>query len=108
LKGKVVSALPAAKPKELTLAIMDDSTPEIKLVLDQVLRGAPPVGTVLEFDMAVPKTFAPEPFLVTAEIYSDQITGIAPEMMPAAPGKKGAAAKKGGAAAPKKGAGKKK
>jgi hypothetical protein len=75
LKGKLVSALPANKPKEITVAIMDDSTPEVKLVVDTAFAGAPPVGTVLEFETAVPTAFAADPFLVTADIEQAQITG---------------------------------
>jgi len=98
LKGKLVSAMPANKPKELTIAIMDDSTPEIKLIVDKPFGGAPPPGTVLEFEMAVPETFTPEPFLVTATIDQEQITGWPAELMGAPSAKKAGGAKKSGAA----------
>jgi len=87
LKGKLISALPANKPKELMIAIMDDTTPELKLVVDKPYGGMPPAGTVLEFEMAVPDTFVASPFLMTATIDQEQITGWPADMM-GAPGKK--------------------
>jgi len=95
LKGKLVSAMPANKPKEITIAIMDDSTPEIKLVVDKPYNGAPPAGTVLEFETAVPTAFSSDPFLVTADIEQAQITGWPAEMLGAPGGVKKAAPKKG-------------
>ena len=96
LKGKIVSVSPAAKPKEIMVAISTDDTPEIKLVVDAAYANAAPAGTVLEFEGAVPKEFTADPFLVTADIEKAQITG-----WPDAP----RATKK---AAPKKSGGKKK
>jgi len=88
LKGKLVSAMPANKPKEITIAIMDDTTPEIKLVVDMPFGGAPPPGTVLEFEHAVPSTFTPDPFLVTADIERGQISGWPAELVGPATGAK--------------------
>lgn len=105
LKGKLVSALPANKPKEITVAIMDDTTPEIKLVVDSAFGGAPPAGTVLEFETAVPTAFSADPFLVTADIEQGQITGWPAELM-GAPAKKGGV-KKSAPGAKKSGAAKK-
>lgn len=75
LKGKVVSVSPATRPKEVTVAISTDDTPEIKLVLDAAYPNAAEPGTVLEFEGAVPKEFTADPFLVTADIEKAQITG---------------------------------
>jgi hypothetical protein len=92
LKGKVISVSPATRPKEITIAISTDDTPEIKLVVDAAYPNAAEPGTVLEFEGAVPKEFSADPFLVTADIEKAQITG-----WPEAPkATKKAAPKKGG------------
>lgn len=92
LKGTVVSVAPAKRPKEITVAISTADTPEIKLVVDAAYPNEAPVGTVLEFEGAVPNAYTADPFLVTAEVEKAQITGW-PE--PPRPAKK-AVGRKGG------------
>ena len=96
LKGKVVSVSPAAKPKEIVVAISSDDTAEIKLVVDAAYPNAAEPGTVLEFEGAVPKEFSADPFLVTADIEKAQITGWpdAPKATKKAAPKKGGTRKK--------------
>jgi hypothetical protein len=80
LKGKVVSSTPAARPKEVTVAISTADTPEIKLRIDTAMPVKIDPGTEIEFEAAVPQEFTSDPFLVTADIEKGQITG-----WPAAP-----------------------
>jgi hypothetical protein len=75
LKGKVVSSTPAARPKEVTVSISTNDTPEIKLRIDTAMPGKIDPGTEIEFESAVPQEFSPDPFLVTADIEKGQITG---------------------------------
>jgi hypothetical protein len=75
LKGKLVSQTPAIRPKELVLAISDDTTPEVTLKLSAPMAGKAPAGTELEFEGAVPKSYTTDPFMVTMEIEKEKITG---------------------------------
>jgi tetratricopeptide (TPR) repeat protein len=75
LKGKLVSQSPAVRPKELVLAISDDTTGEVTLKLSAPMAGKAPAGTELEFEGAVPKAYTTDPFMVTMEIEKEKITG---------------------------------
>jgi tetratricopeptide (TPR) repeat protein len=94
LKGKVINQTPARRPKEITIGLSSADTEEMKLVLETPMPNPAEPGTEIEFEGAVPQTYTAEPFLITAEIEADKITG-----WPAAarPAPKGGGAKKGGA-----------
>ena len=93
LRGKLVRHNPAKNPKELVLALSDDTTPEVTIRLEEALVGAAPAGTVIQF-RGVPKQFTREPFMLVFEAEKDQIAGWpAPTPKKAPPAKK--ATKKG-------------
>ena len=94
LKGTIISVKPATRPKEIVLALASVEQPEITLKVNEAMAGTAAAGTQIEFEEAVPTAFTPEPFMLTAEIDKDKISGwpTAPKV-PAA--KKGAATKKG-------------
>ncbi len=98
LKGKLISQAPAARPKELVIALATADTPEIKLKLDTAMANKADPGTEIEFDGAIPAEFTSEPFLLTCDIEKGKVTGWpAPPPKPvgkATAGKKGAAKKK--------------
>lgn len=99
LRGKLLRHSPAKNPKELVLALSDDSTAEVTLRLEEPLTGTAEPGTVIQF-RGVPKQFTREPFMLVFECEKDQITGWpAPTPKKAAPAKKApakkSAAKKG-------------
>ena len=77
LKGKVVSATPAAKPTTIVLAMSDDSTPEVTLKLAEgtAMAGKAEPGTPITFTGAVPKSFTPNPLMVTMEVEKANIKG---------------------------------
>jgi tetratricopeptide (TPR) repeat protein len=75
LKGKVLSGKPACNSKELTLALADDTTPEVTLKLDAPIKGKVEPGDV-SFDGAVAKAFTANPFNLTMEIEGAKIQGL--------------------------------
>lgn len=89
LKGRLVSAKPAVRPKELVVAVADASTPEVTLRLENPLTGKPVVGSELSFE-GVPVQFTKDPFMVTFD--QAKVTGVAMEA--AAPARKAAPKKK--------------
>jgi hypothetical protein len=101
LKGTLVEAKPACRPKELLVAIPEPDQqgnlrPEITLKLDAALTGKPEPGTEIQFE-AVPAAFTKDPaFMLTMETEKAKIEGL--KMTPCA----GAVQKKTGGAAKKK------
>jgi hypothetical protein len=93
MKGTVVSATPAARPRTLTLAMTQPREPEVTLTLDEPLPRAVPEGTVLTFEGAEAVEFTASPFML--KLQGGKITSGLPQ--PAAPAKKAPAKK-----APKK------
>ena len=83
-KGKVVSANPPAKPKEIIVGIRDANLSEVKLILEQPVSKVEP-GTEIEFEGAVAKEFTADPFLLTAEMENAKVTGLPKPVGPAAP-----------------------
>lgn len=95
LKGKLVSATPETKPKELTLAIAGTAA-DVILKLDEPLPGKMEPGGEISFFGAA-KEFAKEPFVVTFEVAPTDIegwTGKGPAGARPAAGKKAAPATK--------------
>ena len=91
LKGKVVSVKPATRPKEIVLALATEAQAEITLKVSEAMAGTAAAGTQIEFEEAVPTEFASEPFMLTAEIDKEKISGWPVAKAPAA--RKGAAKK---------------
>jgi hypothetical protein len=73
-KGKLISAKPTVKPKELVLAMMDSNTPEVTLHLDAPLPGQAELGVEIEFD-GVPTAFTKDAFNVTFDVEKKKIVG---------------------------------
>ncbi|HLI83968.1 MAG TPA: hypothetical protein VKV17_08620 [Bryobacteraceae bacterium] len=96
LKGTLVEAKPACRPKELVLAMSDSTHPEVTLKLDMPLTNKPDLGKEIEFDMSEPTAFVQDPFNLTLETEKDKIEGITGEACaaPRAPVRKGVAKKK--------------
>jgi tetratricopeptide (TPR) repeat protein len=72
-KGKLVSATPETKPKELTIAVGGDM-PDVTIKLDEPLPGKMDPGGEISFSGAA-KEFTKEPFMVTFESAPDDIEG---------------------------------
>jgi tetratricopeptide (TPR) repeat protein len=93
-KGKLVSATPETRPKELTLAIGGDAA-NVTLKLDEPLPGKMDPGGEISFFGAA-KEFAKDPYMITFEVAPTDIegwTGKGPApARPAGAGKKGAPA----------------
>jgi tetratricopeptide (TPR) repeat protein len=90
MRGKVVSGT----SKELVVSMFDDPSPDVTLKLEEGTFPKVEPGTQITFDKAVPKTFSPNPFMVTMNVDKKDITGLpkataAPARRPAA--RKGAA-----------------
>ena len=73
-KGKLISARPAVRPKELVLAITDPNTPEVTLNLDAPLPGKAEPGTEIEF-AGVPTAFIKDAFNITFDVEKKKIAG---------------------------------
>ena len=73
-KGKLISAKPALRPKELILSVGDGTTPDATLVLDAPLPGKAEPGVGIEF-AGVPTSFTKEPYNVTFEVEKKKIAG---------------------------------
>jgi tetratricopeptide (TPR) repeat protein len=94
LKGKVISAKPPVRSKEIVVGVADPNTPEITLKLDAPLKGKPEIGEEIEFE-GVPSAFQPDPFMVTFDVEVAKIKGLTVKPAgPAAPVQKKAATKK--------------
>jgi tetratricopeptide (TPR) repeat protein len=89
LKGKVISAKPAVRSKELVVGLADPNTPEMTLKLDVPLKGKPEVGCEIEFE-GVAAAFQPDPFMMTLDVETAKIHGLNVHAAPAAvrPGRK--------------------
>jgi hypothetical protein len=92
LRGVLVEAKPACRPKELLVAVPlpDAKRPlqaEISLKLDKALAGKPAADTEFLFE-AVPAAFAPSPFLLTMDAESAKLDGLKTSPCTAAPAKK--------------------
>jgi tetratricopeptide (TPR) repeat protein len=96
-KGKLITATPETKPKELQLSVEDGITPDVILKLSEALPGKAEAGIEIAFKGTVSE-FSKDPFIVTFEADPDDVQGW-PVQAPAA--KKGAGKKGAGAPAPK-------
>ncbi len=81
LKGTLVEAKPACRPKELLVAIPEPNQqgalrPEITLKLDAALTGKPETGTEIQWE-GVPAAFTKDPaFMLTMETEKAKIEGL--------------------------------
>ena len=96
-KGKLVSATPETRPKELTVAIGGDAA-NVTLKLDEPLPGKMDPGGEISFFVAA-KEFNNDPFMITFEVTPMDLEGWtgkgpAPPARPAGAGKKAAPATK--------------
>lgn len=74
LKGKVVKLEPENRPKTLTLALEDGTTPDATLKFEAALPGKVDVGTELAFE-GVPQSYAANPFMVVFNVDKDDLHG---------------------------------
>jgi hypothetical protein len=73
-KGKLISAKPALRPKELVLSVGDGTTPDATLVLDAPLPGKADPGVMIEFS-GVPSAFTKDPYNVTFDVEKKKVAG---------------------------------
>lgn len=73
LKGKLVAATPAAKPKELVLAI-ENPAGDVTLKLDGTLPGKMEPGGEIEFE-GIARSFTKDPFMVTFDTEKTKLSG---------------------------------
>jgi tetratricopeptide (TPR) repeat protein len=72
-KGKLVSATPETKPKELTIAVAGEAA-DVTIKLDEPLPGKMDPGGEISFSGAA-KEFSKEPYMVTFEASPEDIEG---------------------------------
>jgi tetratricopeptide (TPR) repeat protein len=82
LKGRLISAKPTVRSKELIVGLADPNTPEVTLKLDAPLKGKPEVGCEIEFD-GIPVAFQADPFMVTFDVETAKIKGLKVQAAPA-------------------------
>ena len=90
LKGTLVDAKPACRPKELTVAISDATHAEVTLKLDMPLTGKPKTGNEIQFK-GVPSAFTKDPFNLTMDTEKANLVGVETEPCAAAPVRRGGA-----------------
>jgi hypothetical protein len=78
LKGRLVDAKPACRPKELVIAVpLPDAqkgpVPEITLALEKPLTGKPELQTEVQWE-GVPSAFTREPFMLTMD--TEKVEGV--------------------------------
>ena len=96
LRGTLVSARPAARPRELMVAMADAATPEVTLKLDAPMAGTLETGCAIEFE-GVPTAFTAAPFMLTFDAERAKIKGL--KLKPAGNTKTTAAGGNGGSCA---------
>jgi len=73
-KGKLISATPETRPKELTLAIEKPDVADVKLVLDEPLPGKmDPGGDISFFGSA--EELSKSPYMITFKVTKDDVEG---------------------------------
>jgi len=84
LKGTLVEAKPACRPKELTVALSDATHAEVTLKLDAALTGKPKTGAEMQFK-GVPSSFSKDPSMLTMDAEKASLEGVETEPCAAAP-----------------------
>ena len=96
-KGKLVSATPETRPKELKIAIEKPDVADVTLVLEEPLPGKMDPGGEISF-FGAPEELSKSPYMITFKVTKEDIegwTGKGPAGAPRPPGAgKKAAAKK--------------
>ncbi len=87
--GKLVSMTPAARPKELVLAIADPAKPDVTLKLDSPLPGKMEPGGEISFS-GVADSFTANPLMVTFNVEKSKVEGWTGKNAPAHHKKTGA------------------
>jgi len=72
--GKLVSATPENRPKELVVAVEDGTTPDATLKLDAPLVGKMDPGAPITFE-GTATSYTPSPYMVTFDVEKAKITG---------------------------------
>jgi len=98
LRGTLVSAKPACRPKELLVAVPLPDAPqplqaEITLKLDKPMSGKPEEGTEFHWE-GVPISFTPSPFMLTMDVETAKIELLKSTACAAAPVRTGVTKKK--------------
>jgi len=75
-KGKVLDGKPACNSKSLIVALSDEKTPEVTLVLDTPIKGKPTAGVDITWEGAIAKAYAATPFNLTMDIEQAKVEGI--------------------------------
>ncbi len=75
-KGKVLDGKPACNSKSLIVALSDDKTPEVTLVLDTPVKGKVTTGVDITWEGAVAKAYTATPFNLTMEMEQAKVEGI--------------------------------
>jgi tetratricopeptide (TPR) repeat protein len=76
LKGKVLEGKPACNSKSLIVALSDEKTPEVTLLLDTPVKGKPTVDVDITWEGAIAKAYAATPFNLTMEMEQAKIEGL--------------------------------
>lgn len=90
LRGTLVDAKPACRPKELIVAVpLPDGTPtpEITLKLEAALTGKPELNQEFHWE-GVPSAFTKDPFMLTMDTSKEKLEGLKTTPCAPAPGKK--------------------
>lgn len=75
-KGKVLDGKPACNSKSLIVALSDEKTPEVTLVLDTPIKGKPTAGVDITWEGAIAKAFTATPFNLTMEMEQAKVEGL--------------------------------
>jgi hypothetical protein len=78
LRGTLVDAKPACRPKELIVAVPlpgNTPTPEITLKLEAALTGKPDLNQEFHWE-GVPTAFTKDPFMLTMDTNKDKLEGL--------------------------------
>ena len=78
LRGTLVDAKPACRPKELIVAVPlpgNSPTPEITLKLDAALTGKPELNQEFHWE-GVPSAFTKDPFMLTMDTPKEKLEGL--------------------------------
>jgi tetratricopeptide (TPR) repeat protein len=84
LKGKVISAQPALRPKTIVMALEDGTTADATLKLETPLPAKVDPGTELSFE-GVPQSYTATPFMVVFSVEKDKLHGLAGKSTPTVP-----------------------
>lgn len=95
-RGKIISLTPENNPKELTISIAGGDTADVKIIMDEPLKGKMDLGLEIGFSGAA-KEFSKSPYMITFESSPEDLdgwTGKGPATPARPAGKKAPAAKK--------------